>query len=218
MRPLTDTCPKPLLEVGGKALILWHIERLAHAGFTELVINHAHLGPLIEAALGTGACYGVRIRYSAEAQALESAGGIANARALLGPEPFAVINADIYCSYDFARLRSLADQLGARDRLAHLVLVPNPAHHRAGDFVLAGDEVRADGGIRHTFSGIGVYTPRLFSGIAPGEKAKLGPVLREAMKQARIGGELYLGRWVDVGTPQRLHELNRELGSAERAR
>lgn len=211
MRPLTDTRPKPLLEVGGKSLVTWHIERLAHAGFTELVINHAHLGSMIEAALGTGSRYGVRIRYSPEAQALESAGGIANARTLLGPEPFAVINADIFCSYDFARLRDLAGELSARNRLAHLVLVPNPAQHRDGDFVLSGDEVRVEGGIRHTFSGIGVYAQRLFTEIAPGEKAKLAPLLRKAMDQGRVGGELFLGRWVDVGTPQRLSELNREL-------
>lgn len=211
MRPLTDTCPKPLLEVGGKPLIVWHIERLARSGFSELVINHAHLGALIESALGSGARYGVRIRYSREAQALETAGGIANALCLLGDEPFAAINSDIYCNYDFERLHAIATEAQACARLAHLVLVPNPAHNPHGDFALADQEIRADGAARLTFSGIGVYAPRLFSKVTPGEKAKLLPLLQAAIHERRVGGEIHFGHWVDVGTPQRLSELNQEL-------
>ena len=139
MRPLTDTLPKPLLEVGGKPLIEWHVEKLAAAGFTHIVINHAHLGALIEDALGDGARFGVRIDYSPEAVALETAGGIAQALTLLGAAPFAVVNADVFSDFDYARLAVAARTLLARDRIAHLILVANPAHHRDGDFALQRD-------------------------------------------------------------------------------
>src|SRR4051812_41097962 len=158
MRPLTDTTPKPLLEVRGKPVIVWTIERLARAGFRELVINHAHLGHKIERALGDGQAFGVAIRYSPEAEALETAGGIANAMPLLGSEPFIVVNGDIYCDYDFSGLR----KRGLGERLAHLVLVPNPEHNPGGDFVLDGSEVSMDGGPKRTFSGIALYRPELF--------------------------------------------------------
>jgi MurNAc alpha-1-phosphate uridylyltransferase len=220
MRPLTDHTPKPLLPVGGKPLIVWHLERLADAGMRDVVINHAHLGAQIESALGDGRHWGLSIRYSPEPEgALEAAGGIANALPLLGNgEPFLVINGDIFCDWDLTRA---GQELRPGD-LAHLVLVPNPPHHPQGDFFLAGRNVAAaiddaaggsaSGEIR-TFSGIGVYRPQLFAGILQGRAAKLAPLLRTAMAQGRISGELHTGRWVDVGTPQRLAELNAELRS-----
>lgn len=215
MRPLTDHTPKPLLEAGGKPLIVWHLERLARAGLREVVINHAHLGAQIEAALGDGARWGLAITYSPEPEgALETAGGIANAFPLLGQDaPFLVINGDTWCDWDVTR----ALQLPAQNHLAHLVLVPNPPHHPRGDFVLNGREVGADltiGGAQvHTFSGIGIYRPQLFAGIERGQPAKLAPLLRAAMAAGRVSGELHGGRWVDVGTPQRLAALDAELRS-----
>jgi N-acetyl-alpha-D-muramate 1-phosphate uridylyltransferase len=204
MRPLTDTTPKPLLEVRGKPVIVWTIERLARAGFHDLVINHAHLGHKIERALGDGRPFGVAIRYSPEPEALETAGGIANAIPLLGSEPFVVVNGDIYCDYDFSGLRRRS--LG--ERLAHLVLVPNPGHNPAGDFVLDASEVAMDGGPKRTFSGIALYRPELFRGIKPGAKGKMLPLWTEAIGQRRVSGELHTGVWHDVGTPQRLAALN----------
>ena len=217
MRPLTDHTPKPLLPVGGKPLIAWHLERLARAGLREVVINHAHLGAQIEAALGDGARWGLSIRYSPEPEgALETAGGIANALPLLANDaPFLVINGDIYCDWDVTRA---ADVLATKG-LAHLVLVPNPPHHARGDFLLADGEVRADiqapAGNEQvcTFSGIGIYRPQLFAEIQRGRPAKLAPLLRGAMDAGRVSGELHVGRWVDVGTPQRLAELDAELQS-----
>ena len=219
MRPLTDTVPKPLLAVGGKPLIVWHLEHLARAGLREVVINHAHLGAQIEDALGDGSRWGLAIAYSPEPEgALEAAGGIANALPLLGhDEPFLVINGDIWCDWDVA---PAANVLHPGD-LAYLVLVPNPPQHPQGDFSLHGREVGADaasGGAQiFTFSGIGVYRPQLFAGIRRGERAKLAPLLRTAMKRQRVRGELHGGRWVDVGTPQRLAELDTELSTELRA-
>ncbi|MEW6314426.1 MAG: N-acetylmuramate alpha-1-phosphate uridylyltransferase MurU [Pseudomonadota bacterium] len=217
MRPLTDATPKPLLTAGGKPLIAWHIERLAQAGFRELVINHAHLGAQIEAALGDGSRYGVSICYSPEGEALETAGGIANALHLLGDEPFMVVNGDIFCDYDFARLIPIlhnmaepTDPIGSACD-AYLVLVPNPPHHVSGDFCLAGGRVGLAGGTMLTFSGIGAYRPGLFHAITPGSKAKLGILLRECIAHGTVCGELHRGRWLDVGTPQRLQELDRQL-------
>lgn len=206
MRPLTDATPKPLLEAGGKPLIVWHIERLARAGFTELVINHAHLGEQIEAALGDGSRFGVSIRYSPEAEALETAGGIANALPLLGGEPFLVVNGDIFCDHDFA---ALPRELGALS--AWLVLVDNPAHHPGGDFALKENKVLDEGEHKLTFSGIGIYRPEMFASIARGAKARLAPLLRAQMSAGRVGGEHCRGFWMDVGTPQRLQELDRML-------
>ncbi|MDD5330858.1 MAG: nucleotidyltransferase family protein, partial [Sulfuricella sp.] len=206
MRPLTDATPKPLLQAGGKPLIVWHIERLARAGFTELVINHAHLGAQIEAALGDGGRFGVSIRYSAEAEALETAGGIANALPLLGPEPFLVVNGDIFCDYDFA---SLPKELGTLS--AWLVLVDNPAHHPGGDFGLKEGRVLEEGEHKLTFSGIGVYRPEVFASVVRGLKAKLAPLLRERMAMGQAGGEHFQGLWMDIGTPERLSELDRSL-------
>ena len=215
MRPLTDRTPKPLLPVAGKPLIIWHLERLARAGIHEIVINHAHLGDQIEALLGDGDAWNVAIRYSAEPRgALETAGGIVNALPLLGHEPFLVINGDIFCDWDVARAR-VALPAGL---LAHLVLVDNPAHHAGGDFVLHETKVStretAPGVPMLTFSGIGIYHPGLFAGIERGEPAKLAPLLSAAMAAGRISGEHHAGRWVDVGTPERLQSLDSDLRHA----
>ncbi|PIQ13609.1 MAG: mannose-1-phosphate guanylyltransferase [Hydrogenophilales bacterium CG_4_9_14_3_um_filter_59_35] len=206
MRPLTDVTPKPLLKAGGKPLIVWHIERLARAGFTELVVNHAHLGEKIEAVLGNGSRFGVSIRYSHEIEALETAGGIANAMPLLGPEPFLVVNGDIFCDYDFTALPRELGELSA-----WLVLVDNPDHHPDGDFALRNGKVLNGGEHKLTFSGIGIYRPELFAAIARGTKASLAPLLREQMTAGRVGGEHHCGLWLDVGTPQRLRELDQML-------
>lgn len=207
MRPLTDHTPKPLLQAGGKPLIAWHLERLAAAGFRDIVINHAHLGAQVEQALGNGSHWGVSIRYSAEPPgALETAGGIAQALPLLGEAPFLLVNGDIYCDWDFQRAHTLAD------RPAHLIMVPNPAHHAGGDFSLDGERVVfANGGDTLTYAGIGIFSPQLFAGIAPGTIMKLRPVLEAAIAEQRLTGERHAGRWVDVGTPQRLAELDAEL-------
>jgi len=232
MRPLTDHTPKPLLQAGGKPLIVWHIERLVRAGITDLVINHAHLGMQIEAALGDGSQFGAHIQYSPEARALETAGGIANALPLLLPspagggegDPFAVINSDIWCDYDFAYLPERAAALQASGDAAHLVLVDNPAHHPAGDFGLNAKRVTqrpspptplplaVEGSMTTlTFSGIGIYRPALFSHIPRGSIAPLAPLLRAQIALGNVSGEHHQGIWVDVGTPQRLAELDSQI-------
>ena len=209
MRPLSDVTPKPLLAARGKPLIVWTLERLRDGGIREIVINHAHLGAQIESALGDGARFGVSIRYSPERDALETAGGIANALDLLGDAPFIAAAGDIYCDYDYGKLCSR--ELG--ETLAHLVLVPNPAHNLKGDFALDQAALRNDGSPRHTFSGIGLYHSRLFAGIAPGSRHKLAPLLREAADRGKASGELYMGDWFDLGTPERLANLDRDLSS-----
>jgi MurNAc alpha-1-phosphate uridylyltransferase len=217
MRPLTDHAPKPLLAVGGKPLIVWHLERLRAAGFAHIVINHAHLGEQIEAALGNGAAFGVSIEYSREVSALETAGGIATALPLIDAEVFAVVNGDIYCEYDFGRLAEPMARLAAGHDQAHLVLVDNPPHHPQGDFVLdAGRVHNTDSPLsalhsRLTFSGIGVYHRALFAHTPAGGKAPLAPLLRRAIDAGRASGEHYAGRWEDVGTPARLNALDEEL-------
>jgi N-acetyl-alpha-D-muramate 1-phosphate uridylyltransferase len=204
MKPLSDSVPKCMLEVRGKPLIAWIIEALARAGVRGIVINHAHLGHMIEAALGDGRRFGVAIRYSPEAEALETAGGIAKALPLLGDAPFLAVNSDIFCDFDFPGL--VKRTLGAK--LAHLVLVPNPPHHPQGDFSLRGSQVGDKEEPKCTFSGIGLYRPDLFAGVNPGSKGQLAPLLRAAMARGLVSGELHLGEWHDVGTPQRLAELN----------
>lgn len=219
MRPLTDHTPKPLLIVCDKPLIVWHIERLAAAGLRDLVINHAHLGAQIEAALGDGSKFGVRIRYSPENPALETAGGIANALPLLGDAPFAVINGDIYCDYDVAHLPHHAATLAAGNDAAHLVLVNNPPQHPNGDFCLDGQRIvpapqppaHSPQSSALTFSGIGIYQPALFHSIPRGAAAPLAPLLRAQIALGRVSGEHHHGHWVDVGTPQRLQELDKHL-------
>jgi len=207
MRPLTDRLPKALLQVGGQPLVAWLINRLREGGIREIVMNHAHLGAEIETTLGDGARFGVSIRYSPEAPALETAGGIANALPLLGDAPFIAANADVFCDLDFTRL--VHRKLG--DHLAHLVLIENPAHHAAGDFTLTRDRVGNATADRLTFAGIGLYSPALFSGVRRGEKAQLATLLRDAAAKGLVSGEHFRGRWVDVGTPERLAALNDEL-------
>ena len=205
MRPLTDTIPKPLLNVGGKPLIVWHLEALVEAGIRDVVINHAWLGEQIEASLGDGRAYGIRIQYSPEKPAaLETAGGIIQALPLLGQDPFLVINGDIWCDYP---LQKLARQTLDSSCLAHLLMVDNPPQHLEGDFVLEKGLLGMDGEQRFTFSGIGLYSPALFTGLAPGRRP-LAPILRAAMTEGRISAEHYAGQWVDVGTPARLQQLD----------
>ncbi|MES2536482.1 MAG: nucleotidyltransferase family protein [Pseudomonadota bacterium] len=220
MRPLTDTCPKPLLTVRGRPLITWHILNLVRAGITDIVINHAHLGQMIEQALGDGSRFGASIAYSPEETALETAGGIANARHLLGEAPFVAIAADIYCPhFDFEQVKdTLADNdvwgnphAGDKRDNAWLYLVKNPAHHPQGDFALHNFSIAVDGDPRYTFSGIGVYRPAMFDAVPPGQPAKLAPLLREHAARGQVGGEVYRGDWTDVGTAERLAQLNAPL-------
>jgi MurNAc alpha-1-phosphate uridylyltransferase len=221
MRPLTDHTPKPLLMAGGKPLIVWHIERLVRAGITDLIINHAHLGDRIEAALGNGSQLGTRIRYSNEGTALETAGGIAFALPLLGDAPFAVINGDIWCDYDFSRLPQRAAALAASGDMAHLVLVNNPEHHPQGDFCLEQQRITPTPSVLSsqssilTFSGIGIYRPSLFAAIRRGSRAPLAPLLREQIALGKVGGEHHRGLWMDIGTPERLAELDKQLRTTQ---
>lgn len=202
MRPLTDHTPKPLLRIGGQTLIEHHLHALAQAGIRELVINRAHLGDKLVAALGKGSAYGVEIAWSQEPEgALETGGGIFNALALLGDEPFLVVNADIWTDFPFT---SLPARPGG---LAHLVLVNNPEHHPDGDFSLVDGQVSRRGPAMLTFSGIGVYRRGLFDGCAPGP-FPLAPLLRRAMDAGQVSGEYYAGAWFDIGTPGRLEAVN----------
>ena len=205
MRPLTNTTPKPLLKVGGMALVVWHLENLKHLGFEDIVINIAHLGYQLPQVLGDGKNWGVQIHYSDEQEegGLESAGGVVKALPLLGEDTFLVINGDIFTEYAFEDKRKLAEGI-----VAHLILVPNPEHNPQGDFALKGQQVINNK--QYTFSGIGYYSPEFFKNIPYGKEA-LAPYLREAMKEGKITGELYEGEWVDVGTPQRLEALNNRL-------
>ena len=205
MRPLTDQTPKPLLSVGGKPLIVWHLERLAKAGFKEVVINHAHLGAQIEQALGDGKSWDLKIQYSPEKNALETAGGIANALPLLGSVPFLVVNGDTFTDIDFASLKL------PLNHLVHLVLVDNPAQHPQGDFAIENGLLKNDGVVKLTFSGVGIYHPDLFASLVPGESAKLAPLLRQAITQSLASAEHYQGVWHDIGTPERLSSLDAEL-------
>ena len=254
MRPLTDITPKPLLKVGGKPLIFWHLERLALAGIKEVVINHAHLGEQIEAALGNGVHWGLKIVYSTEKIALETAGGIANALHLLTENglkngPFLVVNGDIFTLIDFSELVKKAPQFFANDHsqhlnlasndenkntneagtklaadqqlfsqktgncgndksLVHLVMVNNPPQHQLGDFAIENGLLRHTGQKMFTFSGVGVYHPRLFRSIIKGEPAKLAPLLREAIDNNCASAQLFDGTWHDVGTIERLNAIN----------
>lgn len=213
MLPLTETMPKPLLQAGGKALIVYHLEKLASAGIRDVVINHAYLGQQLEQTLGDGGDYGVHIHWSPEGdEPLETAGGIINALPLLGKEPFILISADIWTDYDFAAL----PQVLPGDSLAHLVMVPNAPHHPHGDFVLDGWQLLladANSAQTCTYSGIGVYHPQMFTGLPTGFRP-LRPLLESAIRTQRISAELYTGDWSDIGSPQRLQELNRRLALA----
>lgn len=212
MRPLTDHTPKPLLPVGGKPLILWHLEKLAKSGFDRIVINHAHLGDQIEEVLGDGKAFGVELRYSREGDPLETAGGIATALTLMEAEIFPVVNADVFCDFDFNRFAGIMANMEREKTLAHLVLVDNPPHHPKGDFELDGTMVVDRNAVHSlTFAGIGAYHRDLFATTEPWKKAPLAPLLKEAMKNSQVTGEHYAGRWVDVGTPERLRELDYQI-------
>lgn len=211
MRPLTDHTPKPLLKVGGKPLIVWHLERLAKAGLNEVVINHAHLGQQIESYLGNGQQWGVSIEYSPEKVALETAGGIANALPVLGENIFLVVNGDTYTDFDFSQYKFHTKNMLKANVLAHLVLVDNPKQHAAGDFALDKNLVGNDGLHKLTFSGIGIYQPSLFAHIIKGQPAKLAPILRDAMLTQQVSGEHFQGEWHDIGIPERLQALDRQL-------
>ena len=207
LRPITDSIPKPLVEVAGRTLLGRHLERLARAGITRAVINVSYLAEKIIAQFGDCPPSGLEIEWSREAEPRETAGGIAQARALLGPDPFLLVNADIWCDYDFSKLTDFA--LGAR--LSHLVMVPNPPQHPAGDFSLAAGVVGNDPAPRYTYAGIAVISPRLVAGVAAGRKAQLAPLWRAAAKRGEVTGELYEGSWSDIGTPERLSALEARL-------
>lgn len=207
MRPLTDRTPKPLLEAGGEPLIVHSIRKLVAAGITELVINHAHLGEQIERKLGTGGAFGAHITYSPEVEALETAGGIVQALPLLGAAPFLVINADVWTDYDF---ESLLDLQMASTVLGHLLMVANPQHHPDGDFHVLDGMLDDSRGERMTYSGIAVFRPDFFAGLDPG-KRPLAPLLRQQISKRRLSAEVYTGRWFDIGTPERLKQLQQSL-------
>ncbi len=217
MRPLTDAKPKPLLQAGRHTLIEYQIKNLARAGFSNIVINHAYLGNMIEEKLGHGKRYGIQITYSPEHVVLETAGGIANALSLLtdatNSKPFLVVNADIYCEFNYAQLHPVLQAMHQNNprQHAHLVLVDNPIHHAGGDFALVQNRVVLKGENQLTFSGIGVYHPALFNHVVRGHPAKLAPVLRTAISQMKITGEYFTGTWMDIGTPERLEQLHRQL-------
>ena len=213
MRPLTDEIPKPLLPVGGLPLIDWQARRLAEAGFRELVINHSHLGSKIESALGDGARYGATIRYSHEATALETAGGVVHALELLGDEPFVVVSADIYTTFDYATLaaRVAAIARDPRRTVAHLVMVANPAWHAGGDDMGLRDGRTVRGAERLTYGNIAVFHPEIFHGIAPNVPLKLFPWLYRFVDEGRVSGELFSGTWENIGTPAQLADLDRRL-------
>lgn len=215
MRPLTDHTPKPLLTVGDKPLIVWIINRLAQAGFARVVINVAHLGERIIDQLGDGADFGIPLLYSREHPALETAGGIAHALPMLGTAPFLVINGDVWTDFDVAALRQ---RRWLEHDLAHLVLVDNPPQHPQGDFYLQAlasdarvhDNAQSSSDRRLTFSGIGCYHPDMFCHLDKNSPQPLAPLLRQAMMEQRVGGEYFAGCWQDIGTPERLAQLNAE--------
>ena len=205
MRPLTDSLPKPLLEVRGKPLIVWHLEKLARNGFKDVVINIAHLGYKLPEYLGDGSKWNVNISYSDEQNegALESAGGIKKALSLLGDEPFLVVNGDVFCDYEFDATFDL------KGKKAHLILVPNPEHNPKGDFGLKDEELQNSADEMYTFSGISYYHPSFFDNVAL-QKSPLAPLLRKAITKSDISAELFGKTWHDIGTPQRLKEINND--------
>ena len=214
MRPLTDHTPKPLLEAGGKPLIVWHIERLVAAGIRDLVVNCAWLGERLQTALGNGTRFGARLHWSPENPVLETAGGIARALPRLGPDPFLVVNGDVWCDWDFHRAPECARRMAEADAHAWLLLVDNPLHHTMGDFALdTTGRVHDRSGTRDalTFSGIGVYSPALFATLSGLEPAPLAPLLRKAIEAEKVIGSRHGGNWMDIGTPERLQHLDTHL-------
>ena len=215
MRPLTDDLPKPLLAIKNKSLLAWHLDALSKAGIKNVIINHAWLGNKIEAALGSGEQFVLHITYSPEETALETAGGIVKALPLLQPEDyFLVINGDVFSpNLPMGKILETVSQLrnDSNQPLAHLLMVPNPSQHPEGDFYLQGSKLSSlnlNGGEKLTFSGIGIYHKDLFKDLEIGIPTKLAPLLKVAMEQNKVSGEKYVGPWHDVGTPQRLQELN----------
>jgi N-acetyl-alpha-D-muramate 1-phosphate uridylyltransferase len=209
LRPITDTLPKPLVTVAGKPLIVYHLEALERAGVRRIVVNLSWLADKIREALGDGSRYGVSITYTDEGPvALETGGGIFNAIQHLGPGPFLVVNGDTFTDIDFGALQAKAEADTRAGALARLVMVPNPTQHPHGDFGLEGDHVVERESERFTYSGIGVYHPELFEGCSPG-RFPLAPLLKRAIAARRLRGELHAGEWCDVGTAQRLSELNK---------
>jgi len=209
LRPLTDTLPKPLVVVGGRPLISWHLAALARAGVREVVVNLSWLGEQLRAALGDGREFGVAIRYSEEGPVpLETGGGILRALPLLGPEPFLVVSADVWTDIDFAGVHL------EPDALAHLVLIPNPPHHPRGDFGLEGELVVSAAHERFTYANVGLYRPEFFAGCTAVRFPLLEP-LNRAIAARRVRGELHRGQWCDVGTPERLAALNAKLAAVQ---
>ncbi len=210
MRPLTNTVPKPLLRAGGKALIEYAIEALKEGGVTHIVVNHAHLGEQIVDYLGDGSKFGISVVYSDESSgALETGGGIKKALPLLGDKPFIVINSDVWTDFPIS---SLPQDIPG---LAHLVLTDNPAHHPEGDFYLSNSLVNLENGEKLTFTGIGIYSPSLFDQVHE-ESFPLAPVLHKAMTDGLVSGQYYGGKWIDVGTPERLEALDKALIKADK--
>ena len=212
LRPLTDALPKPLLRAGGRPLIEWQVERLARAGFTELVVNHAHLGSMIEQALGDGARFGARIRYSPESPALETAGAIVKALPLLDGGPVVVVSGDIVTDFDYSSLHARVARIAADPAscIAHLVLVDNPPWHAAGDMALAGGRIAREGS-KLTYGNIGVFHPQMFEGIAAGTWLRLFPFAYRFADEGRVSGEHYRGPWDNVGTVEQLRALDGRL-------
>ncbi len=205
LRPLTDTTPKPLIKVAGKSLIEYHLDNLAKAGINEIIINTAWLAEKIHKELGDGSKYNVSIQYSDEGEALETAGGIIKALPLLGDEPFLVVNGDIWCDYNFSELPNLDE-----DKQAHLILIENPPHNQKGDFGLSENSIKNTSKKMYTFSGIGIYSTYFFSGQKQGA-APLAPIIRNKCEKNLVSGEIYIGRWTDVGTTERLQNLEKQL-------
>ena len=205
LRPLTDKTPKPLIEVAGKSLIEYHLINLAAAGFKEIIINTAWLAEKIHQQLGDGERYGVSIQYSDEETALETAGGIINALPLLDDGPFLVVNGDIWCDFDFTTLPKLNDSAQA-----HLVLVSNPDHNQDGDFALLDNLIKNTGESMHTYSGIGIYSSDFFLSQSSGS-VPLAPIIRNKCNDGLVSGQFYNGLWTDVGTLERLQELESQL-------
>jgi len=220
MRPLSDTTPKPLLEVAGKPLIVWQIEALARAGFRDIVVNAAHLQQKFVDALGDGARHGVSLRWSFEPVPLEVAGGIATALPLLPPGPALIVAGDVYTAFDYASFRRRAEAMArdASDARVHLVLVPNPPYHPGGDFALVDGRVALDGSPRHTYASIGVYDTALFHELPRGSPLKLLPYLQRWIADGRVSGETFGGAWANVGSPEDLAQLDVELRLAATAR